>query len=227
MRNMPVQILYEAKKLTFPPLEESKTSGLLAVGGDLSPERIICAYSKGIFPWYGEGAPIMWWCPDPRCVLIPSELKISRSLKRALQNNEFTFSIDNAFSEVINYCAELPRPGQNGTWLQPEMIEAYIELHKLGIAHSVEAWHEGELVGGLYGIVLGKVFFGESMFYLKENASKLAFLFLVEHLKKQEFQVIDCQQTTTHMLRMGAKEISRNDFINIITKHVDISQHAI
>ncbi len=166
MRNMTVQILNLQEKYFFPPLEDSKSSGLLAVGGDLTPERLICAYSKGIFPWYGAGAPIMWWSPDPRCVLIPEEFKVSRSLKRAMKDNVYTFSFNKAFEDVIEHCAKLPRPGQNGTWLQLEMIEAYIELHKLGIAHSVEAWYEGKLVGGLYGIVLGKVFFGESMFIL-------------------------------------------------------------
>ncbi len=212
--------LLDIKDTAFPPVEKAKDSGLLAVGGDLSVDRILRAYMEGIFPWYSEGGPVLWWCPDPRCVLIPSELKISRSLQKELNKKTFTITYNQEFSKVIHHCGEVPRPGQNGTWLQPEMIEAYIELHKLGFAQSIEAWSDGELVGGLYGVVIEQIFFGESMFYLKPNASKVAFITLVQQLKEKNFKLIDCQQTTPHMLRMGAKEISRKEFMKALNENL-------
>ncbi len=216
MRDRTVYLLEEGEELAFPPVEQAKSSGLLAVGGDLSAARLIKAYSQGIFPWYGKDCPVMWWSPDPRCVLIPAELKISRSLQRAMNKNPYTITQNKAFLKVINFCSNVARPGQDGTWLQPEMIEAYYELHKLGYAHSVEAWQENRLVGGLYGIALGGAFFGESMFHLEPNASKIAFVSLAKHLLEEGFTVVDCQQTTSHMLSMGAKEISRADFIKLL-----------
>ncbi len=219
MRDRNVHLL-KAGEDVFPPVEQAKSSGLLAVGGDLSATRLIEAYTKGIFPWYGEDCPVMWWSPDPRCVLIPSELKISRSLQRAINKNIYTVTQNKAFLEVINNCAKVERPGQDGTWLQPEMIDAYYELHKIGYAHSVEAWFEGKLVGGLYGVALGGAFFGESMFHTEPNASKVAFVSLAKHLLNEGFTIIDCQQTTSHMLSMGAKEISRKSFVKLLKEAI-------
>ncbi len=212
MRNMTIHILEHNDKISFPPLEEAKSSGLLAIGGDLSVERLLSAYKQGIFPWYGENGPIMWWSPDPRCVLLPHEFKISRSLQKIINKNTYQITVNKAFKSVISQCAQIKREGQNGTWLQPEMIDAYTKLHRLGYAYSVEAWDNDELVGGLYGIVLGKVFFGESMFFTKANASKVAFATWVKYLQENDFRMIDCQQTSSHMIKMGAKEISRNEF---------------
>ncbi len=216
MKNMTVDFLDANNSIKFPPLEQAKESGLLAFGGDLSPQRLIAAYKEGIFPWYGEGAPIMWWSPDPRCVLIPEELKISRSLKREINRNEYEITFNKAFEDVIHCCAHIVRMGQNGTWLQPEMIEAYTKLHRMGVAISVEAWYNGELAGGLYGLYIDNVFFGESMFHLRSHASKIAFIHMVKTLEKQGLKLVDCQQTTNHMLRLGAKEIARAEFIQKI-----------
>ena len=185
----------------------------LAAGGDLSPERLLFAYSLGIFPWYSEDEPILWWSPDPRMVLFPDNLKISRSLKKVLKNKGFTVKFDTNFEEVIKSCAYVPRPGQDGTWLNADMIDAYIELHKLGYAHSVETYLDGKLVGGLYGIALGGTFFGESMFHKVSDASKVAFVHLVRKLKELDFDMIDCQQSTPHMARFGAVEIPRKEFL--------------
>ncbi len=185
----------------------------LAAGGDLSPERLLFAYSLGIFPWYSEDEPILWWSPDPRMVLFPDDLKISRSLKKVLKNKGFTVKFDTNFEEVIKSCAYVPRPGQDGTWLNADMIDAYIELHKLGYAHSVETYLDGKLVGGLYGIALGGTFFGESMFHKVSDASKVAFVHLVRKLKELDFDMIDCQQSTPHMARFGAVEIPRKEFL--------------
>ncbi|MDQ7055667.1 MAG: leucyl/phenylalanyl-tRNA--protein transferase [Persephonella sp.] len=164
------------------------------MGGDLSPERLIFAYSLGIFPWYSEGEPILWWSPDPRMVLFPQNLKVSRSLKKILKKNIFQIEFDTEFERVINMCASVKRKGQTGTWITPEMVEAYTQLHRLGFAHSVEVYKDGELVGGLYGVSLGGVFFGESMFHTVPDASKVAFVHLVERLKQWNFDMIDCQQ---------------------------------
>lgn len=215
---MTVDFLDANNSMKFPPLEQAKESGLLAFGGDLSPERLIAAYRNGIFPWYGEGAPIMWWSPDPRCVLFPEELHISRSLKREINRNEYTITFNEAFSDIIYCCANIRRQGQNGTWLQPEMMEAYTRLHKMGVAISAEAWYNGELAGGLYGLLIDNVFYGESMFHFRSHASKIAFISLVNSLKKQGLKLIDCQQTTKHMLQLGAREIPRKEFIEKIKR---------
>lgn len=202
--------------LIFPPLEHAESNGLLAVGGDLSEARLLLAYSMGIFPWYSEGSPILWWSPDPRLVLIPAELKISRSLRQIINKNTFKVTMDAAFEEVIRSCAETHKKKHNGTWITEEMINAYINLHNSGFAHSVESWHEGELAGGLYGVSLGGAFFGESMFSKKSNASKVAFVQLVQQLIKLGFELIDCQVTTRHLMSFGAKEVRRSEFMKML-----------
>src|ERR671924_2377076 len=208
---MPIYRLVE--ELVFPPPEYADRSGLLAVGGDLSSERRLEAYRVGIFPWYSEDQPILWWSPDPRLILELGDFKISRSLRKTLNREIFQVTFDRAFEEVIRACAAVPREGQSGTWITEEMREAYINLHGLGYAHSVETWFEGQLVGGLYGISLGKAFFGESMFHRKTDASKVALAILVEKLKAWGFHFIDAQMTTDHMISLGAKEISRRVFL--------------
>jgi leucyl/phenylalanyl-tRNA--protein transferase len=197
----------------FPPPDYADPSGLLAVGGDLSKERLLEAYRLGIFPWYSEDQPILWWSPDPRLVLDLKDFIISRSLRKTLKKGVFQVTFDRAFEEVIQACAAVPRLGQNGTWITEEMQEAYINLHGLGYAHSVESWFGGKLAGGLYGVSLGKAFFGESMFHLKTDASKVALATLVEKLNSWDFQFIDSQMTTEHMVRLGAKELPRRIFL--------------
>jgi leucyl/phenylalanyl-tRNA--protein transferase len=187
--------------------------GLLAVGGDLSIERLVLAYSQGIFPWYAEDDPILWWSPDPRLVLYPAELHISRSLRKVLRHGDFDITLDRAFSQVIHACAGNRGPDHPGTWIVPEMIAAYEALHAAGLAHSVEAWAGDTLAGGLYGVSLGGVFFGESMFAQISNASKVALVRLVEGLQRAGFKLIDCQVTTAHLMRFGAREITRSQFI--------------
>lgn len=199
--------------MVFPPPDYADPSGLIAVGGDLSSERLLEAYRVGIFPWYSEDQPILWWSPDPRFVLELDHFKISRSLGKTLRRRVFHVSFDRVFDDVIAACAAVPREGQSGTWITPEMQEAYIKLHGLGFAHSVEAWFEGKLVGGLYGVSLGKAFFGESMFHRKPDASKVALAILVEKLKKWGFHFIDSQMATEHMNRLGAAEIPRRIFL--------------
>ncbi|PTR06570.1 leucyl/phenylalanyl-tRNA--protein transferase [Nitrosospira sp. Nsp5] len=197
----------------FPPLDTAllKPSGLLAAGGDLSPQRLIEAYRRGIFPWFNEGEPILWWSPDPRMVLFPGELKISRSLRKTLKKDNYEIRVDNAFSEVMQACAA-PRGEQPGTWIHAEMISAYTALHEMGVAHSVEVWMRGELMGGLYGVAQGKVFFGESMFSRIPDTSKIAFVHLVKQLERWGFHMIDCQMKTTHLASLGGREISREEF---------------
>ena len=197
----------------FPPPDYADPSGLLAVGGDLSKERLLEAYRLGIFPWYSDDQPILWWSPDPRLVLDLKDFKISRSLRKTLKKGVFEVTFDHAFEEVIQACAVAPRAAQNGTWITEEMQEAYINLHGLGYAHSVESWFGGKLAGGLYGVSLGKAFFGESMFHLKTDASKVALATLVEKLKSWDFHFIDSQMTTEHMVRLGAKELPRRIFL--------------
>lgn len=211
---MPVFQLSE--KLIFPSPEFSEPDGLLAVGGDLSEKRLLLAYSMGIFPWYSEGSPILWWSPDPRLVLIPEELRISRSLRQVINKNIFKVTMDTAFEDVINSCADIHKKKHGGTWITAEMIDAYINLYNSGFAHSVESWHEGELVGGLYGVSLGGAFFGESMFSKKSNASKVAFVHLIKQSIKWGFRLIDCQVTTGHLMSFGAKEIPRAEFLKIL-----------
>lgn len=201
-------------KLWFPPVDFADGIGLLAVGGDLSAERLLLAYSMGIFPWYNPGEPILWWSPDPRCVLYPDEIHISRSLKRSLNNNRYRISFNENFAGVIYWCRGL-RAGLDGrgTWITPEMRSAYLRLHELGFAHSVECWEEDQLVGGLYGVCIGRCFFGESMFSRRNNASKIVLVHLLRRLQQQNFVLLDCQQTTEHLLSMGAREISRTTFL--------------
>lgn len=198
---------------SFPAVEHAlrEPNGLLAAGGDLSPQRLLEAYSKGIFPWFNEDEPILWWSPDPRMVLFPSELKISRSLRKTLNKDHYEIRTDSSFSQVMHACAA-PRKGQAGTWIHPEMIAAYTALHEMGLAHSVETWMDGVLVGGLYGVSLGKVFFGESMFSRVPDASKIAFVHLVKQLRHRGVGLIDCQVRTGHLASLGAREISRLEF---------------
>ncbi len=197
----------------FPNPEEADPDGLLAIGGDLSPQRLLAAYSSGIFPWYGPDSPILWWSTDPRLVLFPGNLHVPRSLRRVLNQDRFEFTMDTAFDQVVKGCAATPRPEQEGTWLVPDMVDAYQEMHRLGFAHSCEAWLGGELAGGVYGLGLGGVFFAESMFYRVPEASKAALVRLVRALECWGFTIMDCQQTTSHMLRFGAREISRREFL--------------
>lgn len=190
--------------------------GLLAVGGDLSSERILAAYRRGIFPWYSDSQPVLWWSPDPRTVLFPAQLKLSRSLRKTLRREHFSVSLDQSFSDVIEACAE-PRPGSSGTWITEEMANAYSSLHAQGYAHSVECRLDGELVGGLYGVAIGRVFFGESMFSRVTDASKVAFAWLVRQLEARDFGLVDCQIHTRHLASLGASEIPRAEFI----RHLD------
>ena len=206
----------------FPDPENalSEPDGLLAVGGCLSPRRLLNAYRKGIFPWFNPGDPILWWCPDPRLVLIPGEIRISRSLRKTLRKMEFEITFDQAFSEVMSACAQ-PRKTAPGTWITQHMIRAYANLHGLGYAHSVEAWHGNLLVGGLYGVTIGQTFFGESMFYVRSNASKVAFAVLAENLKRWNYHLIDCQVQTDHLASFGAKQIPRKHFVESIGRYCD------
>jgi leucyl/phenylalanyl-tRNA---protein transferase len=206
----------------FPPVDRAlrEPDGLLAAGGDLSPPRLLAAYRRGIFPWYSRGQPILWWCPDPRAVLFPQRFKTSRSLAKSARNRGFVTRINTAFREVIRACGSPDlRPG--GTWLSPEMRAAYLRLHKLGYAHSVETWHEERLVGGLYGVALGRVFFGESMFALERDASKVALKRLCDELIERGFHMIDCQMETPHLLSLGAELLPRMQFIDLLAGHVD------
>ncbi len=198
--------------LVFPPLQEADESGLLAIGGDLSADRLLLAYRSGIFPWFSEEDAICWWSPNPRFVLYPAELKISKSMGQVIRKNQFVFTENKAFADVISNCQQVYREGQPGTWITEEMKAAYIQLHQLGYAHSAEAWQYGKLVGGLYGIRLGNIFFGESMFSLQSNASKFAFIRYVQRLQSENVQLIDCQLHTPHLESLGARMITRNDF---------------
>lgn len=207
------------QKISFPPVHLSEPEGLLAIGGDLSAERLLLAYRNGIFPWY-EGEPILWWSPDPRFVLFPNEMKVSKSMKQLLKRNTFEFTINKAFNEVTNNCKTIPRGGQSGTWITDEVKNAYIGLHKLGYAHSAEAWIGNELAGGLYGIRMGKVFFGESMFSNTSNASKYAFIKYVQELQLEDVKLIDCQVYTEHLESLGARLIERNNFIEFLKEYI-------
>lgn len=208
---MPVYHLID--EIVFPPPENADPSGLLAVGGDLSPERLLEAYRVGVFPWFTDDQPILWWSPDPRLVLEIAEFRVSRSLRRTIAKETFRVTFDQAFEDVIRACASVRREGQAGTWITREMERAYIRLYELGFAHSVESWHGDELAGGLYGVSLGRAFFGESMFHHKTDASKVALAGLVEKLRSWEFDFIDAQMPTEHLLRLGAKEIPRRVFL--------------
>lgn len=208
---MPVYRLGEEPR--FPDPEDSDPSGLLAVGGDLEPRRLLRAYALGIFPWYSEGQPILWHSPDPRALLVPAELHVPRSLRRTLRRGRFEVRLDSAFPEVVRACAELPRPDQDGTWITADMRHAYGRLHDLGFAHSAEAWEDDRLVGGLYGVSLGGAFFGESMFAMRSDASKVALVVLVEQLQDWGFDLFDCQIESEHVARFGARPVARSEFL--------------
>jgi leucyl/phenylalanyl-tRNA--protein transferase len=201
----------------FPDPRNAEDDGLVAVGGKLSPEYLFSAYLNGIFPWFGEGEPILWWSPNPRMVLYPADFKVSKSLKQLIKSNRFEIKVDIDFKSVITNCSKIPRLGQSGTWITGEMIEAYITLYKLGVAHSFETYLGGQLVGGLYGVSFGKAFFGESMFFKERDASKIAFYYLVEWCIKHGFHFIDAQTPTNHLKSLGAKEIERNKFLDELT----------
>lgn len=205
------------RRLVFPPVEEAE-DGLLAVGGDLGPERLVLAYSSGIFPWYSRGQPILWHSPDPRLVLRVEDLHVPKSLRKTIRKGAFRFTLDRAFPEVIDACARVKRPGQRDTWITAEMKRAYVELHRLGLAHSAEAWHEDRLAGGLYGVSLGGAFFGESMFTRVPDASKAAFVVVVEQLRDWGITLVDSQVHTDHVARFGATEWSRRDYLVALKK---------
>lgn len=219
MSSMPIFRLTE--EVVFPPPHLASEGGLLAVGGDLAPERLILAYVNGIFPWYSEGEPILWWSPDPRFVLFPDQLKISRSMRGLLKKNLFTVTFDTCFHEVVAACQETRKGREEGTWITAAMTAAYIRLHELGLSHSVEAWREGTLAGGLYGVSLGKCFFGESMFTKVPNASKAALITLVKTLARYDFRLIDCQVYTGHLHSLGAEMMAREDFLQLLRKALD------
>ncbi len=220
---MPVIALTE--DLIFPPLHWANEYGILAVGGDLSIPRLLLAYKSGIFPWYSDDEPIIWWSPDPRFVLFPSQIRISKSMKKILKRNVFKVTYDHAFREVISQCQKTPRSGQNGTWITEEMLEAYVNLHVQGYAHSVEVWQEGKIVGGLYGVSLGRIFFGESMFTHVSNASKTGFITLVQDLVLHKFELIDCQVYTSHLESLGAENIDRDIFVSNLKQGVTYPTH--
>ncbi|MBP6025398.1 leucyl/phenylalanyl-tRNA--protein transferase [Ferruginibacter sp.] len=208
------------KDIAFPPVKMADTDGLLAIGGDLSTERLLLAYKSGIFPWYNDNEIIQWWSPDPRFVLWPAELKVSRSMQTVLHNGQFRFTINKNFTGVIQNCKSITRKEQAGTWIHKDIVDAYTRLHQLGYAISAEAWKNGELVGGLYGIKLGNIFFGESMFSKETNASKFAFINFVQHLQQQNVQLIDCQVYTAHLESLGAKMIERKEFCAILKREI-------
>lgn len=208
--------LLHSHHVEFPPPETASPEGILAIGGNLLPETLIEAYRQGIFPWYNRGEPIVWWHPPRRMVLFPEEFKISKSLQAEIRKNKFKITVNQAFTQVMEACAQIKRKGQKGTWIQAEMIEAYTQLHRLGFAVSIEAWYENRLAGGLYGMDLKGVFCGESMFAAMPNASKVAFAFWVEELRKKEYKLIDCQVYTDHLAQFGAREIDRADFLKCL-----------
>ena len=211
---MPLYFL--TQRLEFPPVQYANAEGLLAVGGDLSPERLLLAYKNGIFPWFNDDALILWWTPDPRMVLFPNKVKISKSMRKVLKDDSFHLTQNTCFEKVLDQCAKVERPGQEGTWITPEMKSAYLKLHDEGWARSYEVWEEGELVGGLYGVDLGHVFCGESMFSLRPNASKFALIKMAKELDQKGCRLIDCQVHTDHLERMGAEQISRTAYLKIL-----------
>ncbi|MEM7374186.1 MAG: leucyl/phenylalanyl-tRNA--protein transferase [Bacteroidota bacterium] len=208
---MPIFALNES--LLFPPPHLAEPDGILAIGGDLTPQRLLLAYEKGIFPWYSETEPILWWSPDPRFVLYPDALKIAKSMRPILRKGIFQVSYDQEFKQVVGRCKQIARPGQEGTWITGDMMNAYCTLHDMGFAHSVEVWKDDQLVGGLYGVSLGRCFFGESMFAEVSNASKVGFITMVQDLRERQFQLIDCQVPTQHLASFGAIEIARQQFL--------------
>ena len=213
-----IQIPYIRYELSFPPVETATEEGLLAYGGDLSPNRLLLAYRSGIFPWYNVGDPILWWSPDPRLVLFLDEFILRKSLKKRFKHFEIRY--DTAFTEVMQSCGTITREGQHGSWIIPEVIEGYSVLHDMGYAHSIEAWQDEKLVGGLYGVVIGKMFFGESMFSTVSDSSKVAFAHLIERLKADGFTMIDCQIPSPHLISLGAREISRQEFMKHLKEEI-------
>ena len=211
--------------LDFPPVHLADEHGLLAIGGDLSVERLLAAYRKGIFPWpWYEGMPMFWWAPDPRFVLYPDELHVSRSLRTRARTAGYEIRYDTAFEPVIRSCSSAPRPDQDGTWITEEMVEGFVALHRAGHAHSIEAWQDGELVGGLYGVAVGGLFCGESMFTTRSDASKIAFVHLVEKLRTRGFRLIDCQLETEHLARFGARDIPRDDYMEELARCLEMDE---
>lgn len=215
---MPVYWLSD-NPLAFPNPAQASRNGLLAVGGDLSPERLLQAYQMGIFPWYNPEDEILWWSPDPRFVLFPAELKIQRSMRPYLNQSKFRLTFDQQFETIMRHCGQTHRPGQQGTWISDDMVEGYLRLHQLGYAHSVEIWDGADLVGGLYGIAIGKCFFGESMFTSVSNASKYGFIILVRRLEELGYTMIDCQQQTHHLASLGARPIPRKQFLEFLREN--------
>ena len=213
-KNLPLFFLGD--RLEFPDVSAANEDGLLAVGGDLSPERLLLAYRNGIFPWFNEDALILWWSPDPRMVLFPDKLRISKSMRKVLRSDQFSLTVNTCFEKVLEHCAQIQRKGQDGTWITPKMKEAYQELFDKGFVKSYEVWEDKALVGGLYGIDLGHVFCGESMFSVAPNASKFAFIKLVEALKQREYELIDCQIHTDHLESLGAELMPRDEFLKIL-----------
>jgi len=218
-----VTVFLLTDKIAFPPAHLASKEGLLAVGGDLSRKRLLHAYRMGIFPWFSNDEPILWWSPDPRLVLYPHEIKISKTLKKIIRKGVFKVTMDTAFAQVITQCAQIRLQNNQGTWIVEDMIHAYCKLHESGFAHSVEAWYQGDLAGGLYGVSLGRCFFGESMFTRISNASNVALVKLVEYLNTLSFDMIDCQLTTQHLLRFGAREIPRVKFLKQLEKSLKAS----
>jgi leucyl/phenylalanyl-tRNA--protein transferase len=211
--------ILDEEQLSFPHPKYASAEGLLAVGGDLSVERLVLAYQNGIFPWYNPDEPILWWSPAPRFVLLPSEVYVSKSMRQVLKRKIFEFRYDTAFNEVLEACASIPRREQEGTWLSDDMRQAYLQLHQLGIAHSVEAWQDGKLVGGLYGVGLGKCFFGESMFAKVSNGSKACLIHLARHLEHKGYWLMDCQVHTDHLESMGAKMMRQDTFLDYLQRN--------
>lgn len=214
-------VILSKKQLWFPEVDEADESGLIAIGGDLSIERLRLAYSKGIFPWFNE-EPILWWSPDPRMVLFPGKMIVSHSLRQVIRRNEFDIKFDTQFEHVINACAETPRDNEDGTWITDSIVKAYVKLHKAGLAHSVEAYQNGKLVGGLYGIALGKAFFGESMFHLVPNASKVALYKLSMKLQEWDFRIIDAQVYTNHLESLGGELLPRSKYFTILKEALQV-----
>jgi leucyl/phenylalanyl-tRNA---protein transferase len=210
-----------SEEIVFPPVHLAEADGLLAIGGDLSTERLLLAYRSGVFPWYNPNEVIQWWCPNPRFVLYPNELKISKSMKQLLRNNTFTYTYNTTFTQVMENCKTVSRRGELGTWISKEIIESYTQLYNKGVAISAEAWSNNELVGGLYGVRMGNLFFGESMFSKQSNASKFTFIKLVQQLQAEGVVLIDCQVYTAHLESLGAKMIDRNDFMNLLAEEIE------
>ncbi len=219
-------LFFLTNELYFPSVEDANSDGLLAVGGDLSPERLLLAYKSGIFPWFNEDSLMLWWSPNPRMVLFPDRIKISKSMRKVLTNRQFALTKNTCFEKIIDQCALVKREGQEGTWITEEMKMAYIKLHEIGVAKSYEVWQKGQLVGGLYGIDLGHVFCGESMFSTVSNASKFAFIKLAEELKQKKYKLIDCQLHTKHLESLGAEEIPRTEFIEILKRKQEIAKDS-